>query len=62
MTIVPNTADRIGKLLNTELAKGLLSPASHEIGGHLGDIANMTRFYATRNLEKIFTTWARSRA
>jgi hypothetical protein len=61
MTVDPNAANELSKLLNTEPAKELLSPASHEIGGLLGDIANMARFYATRNLEKIFTRWARSR-
>jgi hypothetical protein len=61
MTVDPNAANELGKLLNTGPAKELLSPASREIGGLLGDIANMARFYATRNLEKIFTKWAHSR-
>jgi hypothetical protein len=61
MTVDPNAANELGKLLNAEPVKQLLSPASHEIGGLLGDIANMARFYATRNLEKIFTKWAHSR-
>lgn len=40
----------------------LLSPPSKEVGELLGTIANVARFYATENMKKIFTRWAKHRS
>ena len=47
------------KILESEAAKNLLSPVTKEIGGFLGMIANLARFYATENLSSIFTKWGK---
>jgi hypothetical protein len=49
------------EILDSEPGKNLLSPVTKEVGEFLGTIANMARFYATENLEKIFTKWAKCR-
>jgi hypothetical protein len=49
------------KILQSEPVKNLLGPPTKEIGELLGTAANLVRFYATGNLEKIFTKWAQSR-
>jgi hypothetical protein len=49
------------KILDSEPVKNLLSPVTKEVGEFLGQIANLARFYATENLEAIFTKWARGR-
>jgi len=49
------------KILDNELVKNVLSPPTKEVGEFLATIANLTRYYATGNLEKIFTKWAKSR-
>jgi hypothetical protein len=46
------------KILESEPAKNLLSPVTKEIGEFLGTVANLARFYATENLERIFKRWA----
>ena len=37
-----------------------LHPITKEVGEFLGTVANLTRFYATENLEKIFTKWTKA--
>jgi hypothetical protein len=54
-----NLLKDIGDILNAEPVKNLLSPLTKEVGEFLGTVANLTRFYATDNLEKIFTKWAK---
>jgi hypothetical protein len=58
--MIPKLPDAGLKILE-EQANNLLSPTIKEIGGLLGDVANLGRFYMTQNLEKIFEKWARSR-
>jgi hypothetical protein len=51
----------VAKILDSEPVKNLFSPVTREVGEFLGTIAGLGRFYATRNLEKIFKEWAQSR-
>jgi hypothetical protein len=53
-------SDAAAKIVAEPVSKAL-SPAATEVGALLGEVANMCRFYATRNLEKICTKWAESR-
>jgi hypothetical protein len=46
------------KVLECEPVKNLVSPSTKEIGEFLGTVANLARFYATDNLERIFKKWA----
>jgi hypothetical protein len=55
----PNDALKpISDIINAEPVKNLLSPLTKEVGELIGTVANCARFYATENLEKIFTKWA----
>jgi hypothetical protein len=58
--MIPKLPDAGFRILE-EQANNLLSPTTKEIGGLLGDVANLGRFYMTQNLEKIFKQWAESR-
>lgn len=49
------------KILDSEPAKNLLSSPAKEIGELQGTVANLLRFYATENLERIFKKWAKFR-
>ena len=61
MTFDPDTVNALGKALSSEPVKELIGPAAHEAGIFFGDVANMFRFYATENLEKTGSRWARNR-
>lgn len=56
-----NPLSDAAKILESEPAKNLLSPPTKEIGEFLGTLANLTRFYATENLERILKKWAEFR-
>lgn len=61
---MPNLDDPLScamEILDSEPGKNLLSPVTKEVGEFLGTLANMARFYATENLEKVFTKWAKCR-
>lgn len=49
------------EVLKSEPATNLLSPVTKEVGEFLGTVANLARFYATKNIESIFTKWAHER-
>jgi hypothetical protein len=46
------------RVLESEPVKNLVSPSTKEVGELLGTVANLARFYATDNLERIFKKWA----
>jgi hypothetical protein len=52
-------SDALLKVLESEPAKNLLSPVTVEVGELLGTIANLARFYATDNLQRVFKKWAK---
>jgi hypothetical protein len=54
-------SEAVGKILDSEPAKNLLSPATKELGELFGTFANLARFYVTDNLESVFTKWAKFR-
>ncbi len=54
-----NPLSDAAKILDSELAKNLLGPVTKEVGQFLGHIANLARFYATDNIARIFTKWAK---
>jgi hypothetical protein len=49
------------KLIESEISKNLLGPASNELGQLLGDITSAVRFYATDNLGRICKRWSEHR-
>jgi hypothetical protein len=51
----------IQKILDSELVKNLFGPATKHVGEGLGIVADLTGFYMTQNLARIFTKWARHR-
>ena len=53
--------ETVGKILDSEPGKNLLSPATKELGELFGTFANLARFYVTDNLESVFTKWAKFR-
>jgi Abortive infection alpha len=61
MTMNPDDAKTIGAVLNSEAGQELTKPALSELGGLLGDVASVIRFYATENLKQTFTRWSHHR-
>ena len=61
MQFDPNAANEFAKAANSEAGKALILPTAQELGKFFGDLANISRFYATDNLERIFTKWAEHR-
>lgn len=57
-----NPLSEAAKILESEVATNLLSPVTKEIGIFLGDVANLSRFYLTQNLGKVFVEWWQLRA
>ena len=55
-------AEALGKVLDSEPVKNLLSPMTKEVGELLGTIANVVKFYATDQLKNVFTKWAKNRS
>jgi len=53
--------DAVVKSLETQPVKNLLGPITEKLGLMGGDLGDLVRFYVNRNLEKIFTEWAKQR-
>jgi len=54
-------SETAAKVLESKVVINLLNPVAVEVGQFLGDIAGMVRFYATDNMARIFTRWAKIR-
>jgi hypothetical protein len=61
VTLDPIIANELAKAMNSDQAKELTLPASHEFGALFGELASIVRFYGTENLKRIFKKWARDR-